>query len=906
MGPSSLLERILVIGPKTDMGRYNGPIFSSSPSFFLPRWEAQSPSASADARDAPAGSGVRLRTMSRPSAEGSAAMAARDAESLFRTKKIAEIRAVEAATKREIEEKKEELRQLVGKSYRDLIDSADTIVLMKTSCESISDNLGGIDAAIRSLSALAESGSAPHLAGANPARVRVYGIASRVKYLVDTSENIWGCLDESMFLEASGRYLRARVVHGLIKGGENADRDVLSKFPMLRQLWANVESLKGQISQRSRERLIDQGLPIGAYANALAAIAVIDNLDPKTALSIFLDSRRSWIWQKIGGFTAAASPDPDRVFSTLCDAVRIIRSTLGQVGELFLQVFSDMPLFYKTVLGTPPGSQLFGGIPYPEEEVKLWKMHREKLESNMDVLDPVYVAQSCSLWLKNCCADIFGSVSNKKHLIDGVGTGEGLASAEKLIRETLDCREDLEGTLDLWLKNVFGTEVESPWNQIRGLVLKDQKDILEDTLEDAFVQKMKEIVNAGFGELSRTIDVKKSVQSIVVDPEEVNDFRAYLKRPLTMGGIWFSEANPRKSGLGFVPKQTIDENDFRNCLSAYFGPEVSLIRDTLDTKCGFILEDLLCFIDSHNSATRLKELAPFLQQKCFTTISALLKNLEDELGQLSSLLGDKNGVPNSQPPSIIVERALFVGRLLFAVRNHSSHIPLILGSPRKWVKETISSGFGNLQLSLSKHSTTGLSSTVPPSPRSRRNENALSPRRQTISVAAALFPLDDSMKPKFDALMKSLRDLCIKAHSLWISWVSDGLATILSEDLKKDDALSLTTSLLVSKSCSRYGYFFTLFIFLIKYFRGKNFYDNKCGITLIKHFNLFPNVFALLIIMEFSGICRIQGISSQRFLRYRNPKPKELLFARVMKRVTQSLRSMKLFYWNEMLGLMGN
>jgi hypothetical protein len=37
-----------------------------------------------------------------------------------------------------------------------------------------------------------------------------------VKYLVDTPEKIWGCLDEHMYLEAAERYQRAREVHQLL------------------------------------------------------------------------------------------------------------------------------------------------------------------------------------------------------------------------------------------------------------------------------------------------------------------------------------------------------------------------------------------------------------------------------------------------------------------------------------------------------------------------------------------------------------------------------------------------------------------------------------------------------------------------------------------------------------------
>ena len=37
----------------------------------------------------------------------------------------------------------------------------------------------------------------------NPARTRIYDIACWVKYLVDSPENIWGCHNESMFVESA-------------------------------------------------------------------------------------------------------------------------------------------------------------------------------------------------------------------------------------------------------------------------------------------------------------------------------------------------------------------------------------------------------------------------------------------------------------------------------------------------------------------------------------------------------------------------------------------------------------------------------------------------------------------------------------------------------------------------------
>lgn len=58
----------------------------------------------------------------------------RNAETLFEAKTVVKNREVEVYTQYEIEAKKEELRQFVGASYRDLIESADSIILMKQSC----------------------------------------------------------------------------------------------------------------------------------------------------------------------------------------------------------------------------------------------------------------------------------------------------------------------------------------------------------------------------------------------------------------------------------------------------------------------------------------------------------------------------------------------------------------------------------------------------------------------------------------------------------------------------------------------------------------------------------------------------------------------------------------------------
>ncbi|XVF24630.1 hypothetical protein REPUB_Repub13aG0143700 [Reevesia pubescens] len=718
----------------------------------------------------------------------SGSMDDRDAESLFRANPVSEIRNVESATNKQIQDKKEELRQLVGARYRDLIDSADSILQMKSASELISSNVSSIHHSIRSLPVSVLE--APSPTPPNPTtRLRIYGIACRVKYLVDTPENIWGCLDESMFLEAAARYIRAKHVHSnlMLPNGDLDHNNILSNFPLLQHQWQIVESFKAQISQRSRERLLDRGLPVAAYADALAAVAVIDDLDPEQVLGLFLEARKTLILHTLTASAGNANATSSIVISAFCVVLSIIQVTIAQVGELFLHVMNDMPLFYKVILGSPPASQLFGGIPNPDDEFRLWKCFRDKLESVTVMLHKTFISSTCWSWLRDCGTQIVSEI-NGRYLIDAIPSGQDLRTAEKLIRQTMDGKEVLQGSLE-WLKSVFGSDIELPWNRIRELVLEGDSDLWDEIFEDAFVRRMKMIIDSGFEDLTRAVNVSDVIYNLVVTAGEKMDFETYLIRPRTGGGVWFTEPNYFKKpgpllGNGALP----EEDNLQSCLDAYFGPEVSQIRDVVDSRCRSVLEDLLSFLESAKASVRLKDIVPYLQNKCYESVSTILKELKAELDMLYTDVENENKEGNSMPPPIIVERSLFIGRLLFAFENYSKHIPLILGSPRFWVKDTAPAIFEKLP-SLSSQSRAADSFD------SLGRQILTSSQKQSSSATAALLGANESASPKLEDLGKMTRELRMRAYSLWISWLSNELSVILSRELGQDDVLSATTPL---------------------------------------------------------------------------------------------------------------
>ncbi|KAJ6826553.1 conserved oligomeric Golgi complex subunit 1 [Iris pallida] len=201
---------------------------------------------------------------------------------------------------------------------------------MRNSCTSISSNLSAIESAIQTL----DPQQNPNPNSSSSSRSKIYGLACRVKYLVDTPENIWGTLEESMLLEPPEVFPR-QAVHDIVVAG--SETDIIHRFPLLKHQWQIVESFRSQISQKSRERLADRGLGARSYADALAAAATVDDLSPAQVLLLLLDSRRSWISQRLSDLDSAV----------FCDVVRMIRTSLGQVGEMFLLALNEMPLFYK-------------------------------------------------------------------------------------------------------------------------------------------------------------------------------------------------------------------------------------------------------------------------------------------------------------------------------------------------------------------------------------------------------------------------------------------------------------------------------------------------------------------------------------------------------------------------------
>lgn len=71
---------------------------------------------------------------------------------------------------------------------------------------------------------------------------RIAAVGGRIKYLVDTPETLWGCLDAGSFLAAAHRFLRASLVYEALQGGDAAS--AMRQFPLVRTQWPLVAKFR--------------------------------------------------------------------------------------------------------------------------------------------------------------------------------------------------------------------------------------------------------------------------------------------------------------------------------------------------------------------------------------------------------------------------------------------------------------------------------------------------------------------------------------------------------------------------------------------------------------------------------------------------------------------------------------
>eukprot|EP00069_Balaena_mysticetus_P017920 bmy_10998T0 len=223
----------------------------------------------------------------------------RDPAALFESHGAEEIRGLERQVRAEIEHKKEELRQMVGERYRDLIEAADTIGQMRRCAEGL---VGAVKATDQYCARLRQAGSAAPRPPRDPQpqqpyQEKFYSMAAQIKLLLEIPEKIWSSMEASQYLHATQLYLLCCHLHKLLQLDSSSSRysPVLSRFPILIQQLAAASHFRSAILHESKMLLTCQAVSDQAVAEALCSVMLLEESSPRQALADFLLARKAAI-----------------------------------------------------------------------------------------------------------------------------------------------------------------------------------------------------------------------------------------------------------------------------------------------------------------------------------------------------------------------------------------------------------------------------------------------------------------------------------------------------------------------------------------------------------------------------------------------------------------------------------
>eukprot|EP00040_Diaphanoeca_grandis_P022373 m.120012 g.120012 ORF g.120012 m.120012 type:complete len:971 (-) comp28781_c1_seq1:100-3012(-) len=625
---------------------------------------------------------------------------AQRAESMFINNKIEKIKLIQRENRGTIENKKEELRQLVGERYRDLIDAADTIVTMASSAAEV---VGSV-VKMQKLCNQIQHGS--QLFGqreydptvANP----LCAVAIQMKLLMDAPEQLWSALEEKSFYSATRIFLLARTVFTRMKiekdeQPRNDTPKLTHSFPILSRQWDSIQPFKESIIRGAKDLLKSPACDVTESVAALTAIVLMDRLSIKEAFEIFLNARRDAA-DDILKDTSVGSTFKSKVCllmklltKTICDIYFIF----GNNGDSFdedVVVTNTTPAqllrFLSTALSTPLGEdielgRISGSHLLAQTMPSSVKDFKPTLEAPLAPLNKRELKESSQKWLQeltdivqdNCCK-----------LIRFVEDIDGLTRARDAVWLLLDEEYQIEFA-ERKLSEILSDD-SSAWGWLCKQTVGIEVELWKHLLEHVFAQRSQTILTGMFRVASETTlaRVSASVQDLAQQDSCVDSLNLTHK-------IWSS---PHKTTSTQQKEREVTVG-LDLC-----GPDVVAVVESLQQRLRLIIETSQALLEDsdadHGSKSSVFAITPttpkttatrrakgfpfdkyagagevrrFLQRKCEESVTTFTEHIDKQRQSLVTQTTSSN----------TIDQVLFLGRVCRAVSMYCNEISTLVLLP---------------------------------------------------------------------------------------------------------------------------------------------------------------------------------------------------------------------------------
>ncbi|XP_033704410.1 conserved oligomeric Golgi complex subunit 1 [Tursiops truncatus] len=540
----------------------------------------------------------------------------RDPAALFESHGAEEIRGLERQVRAEIEHKKEELRQMVGERYRDLIEAADTIGQMRRCAEGL---VGAVKATDQYCSRLRQAGSAAPRPPRDPqpqqpSQEKFYSMAAQIKLLLEIPEKIWSSMEASEYLHATQLYLLCCHLHKLLQLDPSSSRysPVLSRFPILSQQLAAASHFRSAILHESKMLLTCQAVADQAVAEALCSVMLLEESSPRQALADFLLARKAAIQKLLNQQHHGAG-----VKSQICSLVELLATTLNQAHALFYTLpeglLPDPSLPCGMLLSTldnitgqhPTGK----GIGVLQEGMKLcsWFKHlpasvvefQPALRTLARPISQEYLKDTLQKWIHMCNEDIKNGISN---LLMYVTSMKGLAAIRDATWELL-ANESIHHSWDVICRRLLDRPLLF-WEDLMQQLFLDRLQTLTKEGFDSISSSSKELLISALRELESSASSSTSNKHIHFEHNMALFLWSESPSDLPPDAAWVSVSNRAQfpgSGLSMKAQAV--------------SPCVQSFCSALDSKLKVKLEDLLAYLPSGDPSPP-KEVSPAQARNC--------------------------------------------------------------------------------------------------------------------------------------------------------------------------------------------------------------------------------------------------------------------------------------------------